>query len=651
MVSGDLSAVTPPAAPFPKDGRRLIVYAIADRQGEVDDYIPVALEALREHADHLLVVGAGSLTPRGRTRLEPFTDELLAKGAARSAAAWHRSALAHLGERLAEFDELILTDDSWFGPIHSFGDVLARMAALPVHLWGMTDHAAEEADPHRGTPDVPAHLQTFWVAARREVFESSAWTAYWNELPDLLVHDDAHERHELRFSTEFAERGFVVDAAFHSEDFGFTNASVLGAESLLDAGCPLLSRRSFDEWPPFLDRHAVIGRWTLRAVERAGYPTAHILQHLARTVAPRDLNASASLNEVLPDVDVSYDDARPPRVVVTAHIFYDDMTDEILDRADTLPGAYDLVVTTPTAEKAASIRDIVARRAPRGDVDVRVVASNDGRDQSAFLIGCRDVLLSDRYDLVVKLHSKKTPQDGFNVGRHFKSQQFENLLSSPGYTANLLALFQREEGLGIVYPPMIHIGYPSVGRGWWSNKPGFEVLANELGIRVPLDDISPLAPYGSMFVARPEALRLLVQHDWRYDEFGGADAYQDGGLAHILERVPSYAAAELGYHTRTVACAEYMAISHTAFEFNFDELSATTPGFTYEQIRFIRRAGYVGEGRARDFLRIYLRLHHPASEARILGAFDPHRLLGRWARRLRHPGATLRNALRRGRSA
>lgn len=192
-----------------------------------------------------------------------------------------------------------------------------------------------------------------------------------------------------------------------------------------------------------------------------------------------------------------------------------------------------------------------------------------------------------------------------------------NLLSSPGYTANVLALFQREPGLGIVYPPMVHIGYPTMGRAWWANKPGFEKLAAQMGIMVPLDDISPLAPYGSMFIARPEALRLLVEQPWSYSDFGGAEAYQDGGLAHVLERVPSYAAAELGYHTRTIMDAEYAAVSYTTLDFNFDEMSATVPGRTHEQIAFLRGIGHVGEGKLRDFIRMYMRRNHPGAGNRL----------------------------------
>src|SRR3546814_18764977 len=99
------------------------------------------------------------------------------------------------------------------------------------------------------------------------------------------------------------------------------------------------------------------------------------------------------------------------------------MTDEILDHVDHLPGIYDLVVTTPEEHRAAAVRAIISRRQVRGSWEVRVVESNNGRDQAAFLIGCRDILTAEKYDLVVKVHSKKTPQDSFNVGRHISEER------------------------------------------------------------------------------------------------------------------------------------------------------------------------------------------------------------------------------------
>ncbi|SDH48730.1 rhamnan synthesis F family protein [Microbacterium pygmaeum] len=619
---------------FPSAGKRLLIYVVWDRRGQVDDFIPVALAGLRQHAETVLVVVNGALSAEGRAKLAPVSDEILVRTNTGFDIGAHRDALRHVGERIAQFDEVVLTNDTWFGPIRPWSPVLARMNSRAVHFWGLTDHARESPNPFTGEGILPYHLQSYWIAVRREMFLSEAWRDYWRDLPAMDGYFDAVLKHEVVFTEHFAELGFTHAAAFPLSDYDTENPSLFNAEQLIDDGCPILKRRPFFHWPPFLDVHAVVGRWTLAKVASHGFPMEVIWQNLARNVPPKILNADAGMLEVLPDVDVAYDQNRPMSIVVIAHIFYDEMTDEILDRADGLPGPYDLVVTTPDPERAARIEAIIARRrgASDGRSEVRIVESNDGRDQSAFLIGCRDLLLGHAYDLVVKLHSKKTPQDGFNVGRHFKEQQFDNLLRNPGYIANLMALFQREEGLGIVYPPMIHIGYPTLGRAWWANKPNFERVADELGIRVPLDDVSPLAPYGSMFIARPQALRLLAQHPWTYEQFGGEDAYRDGGLAHVLERMPSYAAGESGYHTRTVSTFDYMSISHTALEFKLDEMSFTIPGNAYEKIDFLRHSGWVGTGSARDIWRMYRRRNNPAIVERAVAVVEP---LRRIARRLR----------------
>lgn len=632
-----------PAQPLAPNAERLLIYVVYDPRGDVEQYIPYALEHLRPHCSRILVVVNGALTEEGRTVLEQVADEILVRENRGYDIGGYKDGLALTGAGIERFDEVILANDTWFGPVGDFAPVFERMDARPLHFWGMTDHVRVEPNPFTGDGYLAYHLQSYWVAVRRDMFLSEEWAAYWDALPVLDTYSDAVAKHEGVFTEHFVDRGFVGEVAFPTLTDKIENHAVLYAEQLIDAGCPTLKRRPFFQWPPFMDRLAVVGAWTLEAAQRHGYPIELIMKDLARNVAPKILNADAALLNVLPDVDGSYDAAKPLRVVVIAHIFYTEMTGEILDRADHLPGSYDLVVTTPDEQRAAEIRDILARRTLRGSAEVRVVASNNGRDQSAFLIGCRDVLLGDAYDIVVKVHSKKTPQDSDNVGRHFKEQQFENLLPSPGHAAGVLALFQREPGLGLAFPPMVHLGHPTLGHGWWANKPGFVRLAAELGIRVPADDTSPLAPYGSMFYARPEALRLLVAADWSYDSFGGVEAYRDGGLAHILERLPVYAAAELGYHSRTIANPRYFASSYTALEYTYDQMSTTIPGTAMEQIEFLHRVGDFDWGTLRDFVRIYARLHRPQDEKRLVAAFDrtaplrraAHAVTGRLRRVLR----------------
>lgn len=614
---------------FPPDGRRLLIYVVYDRRGDVEAYIPYALAALKDHCDHILVVVNGMLTDAGRAALAPVADDILEREN-RGYDIWgYKDGLDHVGDAVDEFDEVILANDTWFGPVRPFGPIFERMDAAPLHFWGMTDHVRVEPHPFTRTGYLPYHLQSYWLAARRTMVQSEEWLSYWRDLPVMDSYEDAVTKHEGVFTEHFTELGFVGEVAFPSLTDRVENHAVLYSEQLLDAGCPTLKRRPFFQWPPYLDHLGVVPVWTIEAAVRYGYPRHLMMTDLARNVEPRVLNTDAALMNVLPDAQITYDDSRPLRTVVVAHIFYPEMTDDILDRADTLPGDYDLVVTVPDAEKAGEIRTIIDRRSKRGSVEVRVVRSNSGRDQSAFLIGCRDVLTEGHYELVVKLHSKKTPQDASEAALHFRRQQFENLLRSPEHTRGVVALFQRDDTLGLVYPPMVHIGYGTVGHAWWANRPLFVDMCSRLGVRVPVDKASPLAPFGSMYFARPEALRLLVDHPWTYEEFGGVDAYVDGGLAHVLERMPSYAAGELGYHTRTIANPDYFAASYTVLDYQFDQIASTMPDTSMHQILLFERVGEFGRGKTEDFARIFARLFRPAWEPRIQSFYARARSLRR----------------------
>ncbi|MFD1715586.1 rhamnan synthesis F family protein [Amnibacterium flavum] len=618
-----VSSPAKPAYDFPAGGRRLLVYVVYDPRGDVEDYIPFALEALRGYCGHVLVVVNGELTDVGRAKLEPVSDRILVRENRGYDVTAYKDAIFYLGDELEEWDELILANDTWYGPIRDFEPLFERMNRRPLHFWGMTDHARVEPNPFTQVGYLAYHLQSYWVAVRAPMLRSEEWAAYWRDLPELVTYADAVVKHEAVFTEHFVDRGFIGEVAYPTLTDRIENHAVLYAEQLLEAGCPTLKRRPFFQWPVYLDHLAVVGRWTLDAVRRYGYPIELIYSDLARNVEPRILNADAAMLEVLPDTDLGrYDADAPFRILAAVHIFYPEMTGEILSRLEHLPGPFDLIVTTPEVDRAEMIREELTKRHPRGSVEVRVVASNNGRDQAAFLIGCRDELLGGRYDLVVKLHSKKTPQDAANVGRHFKEQLFDSLLRSPGYVANLVALFQEEPGLGIVFPPMVHIGHPTMGHSWWENKPAFVQLAARLGIKVPVDAGSPLAPYGSMFIARPAALTPLLEADFTFEEFGGPEAYQDGGLAHVLERLPVYAAGERGFHARTVASARYIGTSYTALEYTMDQISRTLPGRrTMDQIEYLNKAGPFDWGTTSDFVEVFARVAPAALGRRVRMVF------------------------------
>jgi lipopolysaccharide biosynthesis protein len=625
------------ATRFPADGRRVIFYLFYDPRGIVDEYVTYKLERLRAHAEHIFVVVNGDLTSEGRASLEAVADTVWERENVGFDVWGYKTALEEFGqERLAEYDELILMNYTFFGPVRPFEPVFERMNELEVDFWGMTMHGAVDPNPYTLDGFMHAHIQSHWIAVRRSMFSSEAWSSYWRDMPPIVSYVDSILSHESKFTHEFESLGFSKAVAFPPEEYPAAHPAFDNAQMLMEDGCPVLKRRPFFHEPLYLDREAIIGRWLLEVAAEDGYPVSLILANMAHNAQPKVLNTNASMLEILPEVETSYDRTRPMRIAATVHIFYDDMTDELLDKLVTLPTGFDLYVTTTEERKAAIIREVIERRAdPLIDhFEVRVVPSNRGRDLSAFFIGSRDVLTGGRYDIIVKIHSKKTVQQAPNAGYFFKRQQFDNLLNSPGYTANLLGLFQREPGLGVVFPPTIHIGYPTLGGAWFANREPAAKLFKKLGIRVPLDGISPLAPFGAMFIARPEALALLTAVEWHYDDYALESDHADGSLAHVQERSVSYAAGELGYHSRTVANAEYAAISHTFLEWKLDQLGAAIPGYAIEQVHLARNGGWFDTSDPVGFAKLYLHRHHPVVGTVLRLVYRPFRFAYRSARRV-----------------
>ncbi|MET4782125.1 rhamnan synthesis F family protein [Glaciihabitans sp. UYNi722] len=599
---------------FPPSGRRVIFYLIYDARGNVDDYIPYKLERLRPFADCIVVIFNGVISDTGRAALEPFVDELWERKNVGFDVGGYAMALERFGEaRLAEFDELILMNYTWFGPVRPFEPLFDRMNALHVGFWGITDHGPTDPNPVTFKGVMPSHIQSHWIAVRSSVFLTEEWKRYWGEMPRIKSYRESILLHESRFTEHFERLGHSYAVAFPHENYAPSmHPAFENAITLLDDGCPVVKRRPFFHDPLYLDREAIIGRWLVQSATSQGYPERFIWQSMTRSATAKILYTNASMMEILPSDAVRYDGRSPLRTVAIVHIYYEDMTDELLDRLSTLPSQFDLVVTTSDEAKAEVIRSVIERRTDLNleKSEIRIVPSNRGRDQSAFYVTCRDVLLSEEYDLVVKVHSKRSAQDGAGPGTFFKRQQLDNLLYSPGYTANLVELFQREPGLGAVYPPMIHIGYPTMGNAWFTNFDKAKALMKKLGIKVALDESSPLAPYGGMFIARPKALLAMTRHQWDFEDYAPEGKYGDGTLSHVQERLVAYAAAELGFHTRTVANADYAAISHTFLEYKLDQMSAGLSGFAYDQIHAMRPLVKLVDGGQRSVIAYLLLRYH-----------------------------------------
>lgn len=282
---------------------------------------------------------------------------------------------------------------------------------------------------------------------------------------------------------------------------------------------------------------------------------AAAIRFATRHVKLRDFCTIADQYEVLPEV------AEAPEkdswsfgpVAVFIHAFYAEMMPEFWALITRLPGEAHLFITTATEENAEGIRSFLSEHGwPEDAGEVRVVEQNRGRDMSSLFITWRDVATSGRYEVALRLHSKRTPQVAQQVGESFKAHLFDNLMATEGYVRNVLDMMEREPDIGLIVPPVIHVGFGTLGHAWYNNKSTLADLAKQMYIDVPLDDDTPVAAYGTMYWFRPDALFKMFDWGWKWDDYNAEPHHIDGGLAHVQERLIAYAVQDRGYRTMQV---------------------------------------------------------------------------------------------------
>ncbi len=572
--------------------KRAGIFLFYDPEGKVDDYILGCLGSLQQHMDYLLVVSNSPLDETNRKRLESVSSEVMERKNVGYDVGAYRDGLRHLGwDHMGDYDELVLFNYTFFAPIHPWAGLFERTDKWDTDFWGITEH--DEVRPHPFLPKLvmPRHIQSHWIAVRSSLSTTKDWRTYWEDMPPIESYNDSIQWHESRFTGYFNALGYRHEVAYNVDDYPSANPVFDNASLLLQDGCPILKRRNLFHNPLHLDRFAIIGADMLEQARAAGYDTDLILSNLARTSKPRDLVTNAGLTWVVPQSasEETYAAAATQKVLAVAHIFYADMAEEILQRLSVLPKGYYLVATTSNEENQAQIRAVMERYGVEGEV--RVVASNRGRDIGAFLVDCNDVLSSDKWDIVVKIHSKKSVQDDYNAAQLFKTHLYDNLLNSRAHVANILAEFAAHPALGMVLAPLPHMGYPTMGHAWFTNREPAQAVAKRLGINVPFDKDMPLATYGSMFIARPQALAKLVNAGFKPENFPVEGGYKDGSLAHVLERLMAYAALSEGFYVRPVLAPKWAEVYYGYLEYKLAAVSSFLPPFTIDQVPYLKAHG------------------------------------------------------------
>ncbi len=161
--------------------KRLCVFVTYDCENIVDDYIGYMLRELRQSVDYLVVVCNYECIAKGIENIKSYADEIFyRKNVGFDAGAYKDAICMYLGwGKVQKFDELLLVNDSFYGPLYSIGDLFDRMEKQDADYWGLSRCPA---GTFQDKNSYDSHIQSFFLAFRKTVLQNTEFMDFWEKI-------------------------------------------------------------------------------------------------------------------------------------------------------------------------------------------------------------------------------------------------------------------------------------------------------------------------------------------------------------------------------------------------------------------------------------------------------------------------------------
>ncbi|MDR0617280.1 MAG: rhamnan synthesis F family protein [Endomicrobium sp.] len=549
--------------------KRLAIYFFFDKDGIVGDYAIYYLKELKKCVSEIAVVVNGKLNDEGRKKFESVSDKfIIRENIGFDSAAYKEAIISYGFEKIKEYDELLLCNFTCYGPVYPFKEMFDEMDNRKCDFWGINRHPEQHAYiiPYRKDSYIREHIQMYFIVIRNTILRSKHFKEYWDTLEVSRDYNSARVVHELKFTNYFETLGFTSDSYVNFKlNKTSANDSVLNAdEQLINNKNPLIKRKVF-----FIDNRQWIDRFighsardVMEYVDKnTSYDVNLIWDDLLRTQNMSTLRNNLHLNYILSSQSTKAL-ARDfkSKVALIIYIYYEDCVEKCANYAKSMPTNADIFIIVTKKEVHDKVKKIFKDFPNKIEIRLK---QNRGRDVSALLVSCKDVM--SKYDYICFIHCKKSVYlQTKKEGETFAYHCLESVLHSKKYVHNIIETFEANPRQGLLVPPIVQFGpyWSRPSQEWSLNFRNAEnLLKDKLKLNINLDT-EVIAPFGTMFWFRSKSFRTINSYDWTNEDFPEElhNNKTDGTEMHVIERLYGILAQHDGYYTAWVSPDKYASI-------------------------------------------------------------------------------------------
>ena len=178
---------------------RLCVFSHFNPKNKVADYCVFLLKSLSSCGFEIHFSSTSDIDAVGLAALRPLCSKAIIKENCGYDFGAYYSGLIRAD--LSNCEQLLLINDSVFGPLFTLQPIFRKMQDSGYDIWGMTDSL-----------ECGYHLQSYFLAMNRKTINSAAFKKFWAEFKHFSDRRNVVRRYELGFSRRLAADGLALGA-------------------------------------------------------------------------------------------------------------------------------------------------------------------------------------------------------------------------------------------------------------------------------------------------------------------------------------------------------------------------------------------------------------------------------------------------------
>lgn len=552
--------------------KRIAILVAVAAGGNIDPYVFYLAEKIKEIVETLAVTINGVPTESDVEELEKYSDMVFVRdNAGFDCGAYKDTLETYIGwEKVINYDELILLNDSCFGPIYPLSDVFETMDKRELDFWGITEQTPIKAGKY-SREVFPYHIQTYFLAVRRRMLKDAAFWQFWRDVRLSDGYGETVANFELKFTRYFNNLGYLsgayIDCGAFCRSIDETEAYVFmdSYRLISEHKCPFLKKKVF-LFPQERILSSNAGETAYKSLkyikEHTQYDEDLIWQYLIKKCDINDLRTVLHLNYCLSNERIQAEQVHHS-VMCIAVLIEADNIDKCLSYIGKLPECIDLAIAAnQTVIKMISRKKIILGR-------VFKCVNYENKEELEELL-----LLASSHQYLCMVHNK-----GINLSDRLSKESYmnliwENLISNDIYVANILDVFAKNPRLGFLCPPAPYMA-DTFAAAAGEHGPLFKdmkKICDSIGLDCNADEKKWSFSHGNTFWCRTDALRPLLNAD-NFHHAVFMELMEKNALEDALERLYPYIAQSRGYYSGAVMTEEYASVYTANYRYMLSKIA------------------------------------------------------------------------------